>query len=192
MGSTQDTDQTREEDRNRNHGVNNAEIKKLRVSAGLVFSYLVAVVLVCLAAGAALLAGWSPGSERIQSLQNILLCVVAGTMGSGVSAVVSAADRYSHGWELEDGTKLPKAEPGDKFVRRMVPWFLIRPFLGSAMGLLVYAGLTAGYLIAVLNPDNASFSEEGLFFLSFLGGLFAKTFIEKLREAFDILFGKSK
>jgi hypothetical protein len=85
---------------------------------------------------------------------------------------------------------LPEEEPKDKFVGRMVPFFLIRPFLGSAMGLLVYAGLTAGYLIAVLNPADASFSSEGLFFLSFLGGLFAKTLIEKLREMFDTLFGK--
>ncbi len=60
------------------------------------------------------------------------------------------------------------------------------------MGLLVYAGLTGGFLIAVLNPENASFSDEGLFFLSFLGGLFAKTFIGKLRDMFDTLFGKSK
>ena len=43
-----------------------------------------------------------------------------------------------------------------------------------------------------MNPGKASFSDEGLFFLSFLGGLFAKTFIEKLRDTFDTLFGKSK
>jgi hypothetical protein len=165
------------------------EVDKLERTSWLVISYLVGVVLACLAVGSALLAGWSPGSER---LQNILLCIVAGTMGSGVSAALSAADRISHGWELGKGTKLPKLEPKDKFVRRMVPFFMIRPFLGSAMGLLIYAGLTAGYLIAVVNPGKASFSDQGLFFLSFLGGLFAKTFIEKLRDTFDTLFGKSK
>jgi hypothetical protein len=31
---------------------------------------------------------------------------------------------------------------------------------------------------------------EGLFFLSFLGELFAKTFVEKLRAMSDTLFGK--
>jgi len=165
------------------------EVGELERTSWLVISYLVGVVLACLAVSTVLLTGWSPGPER---LQNILLCVVAGTMGSGVSAAISAADRISHGWELERGTKLPKLEPKDKFVRRMVPFFLIRPFLGSAMGLLVYAGLTAGYLIAVVNSGNASFSDEGLFFLSFLGGLFAKTFIEELRDTFDTLFGKSK
>jgi hypothetical protein len=115
---------------------------------------------------------------------------VGGTLGSSLSALLSAADRISHGWEFSGGDKYPAAEPRDKFVARMVPFFIVRPFFGSAMGLLVYVGLTGGYLIVVQNAQGATFSREGLLFLAFLGGLFAKTFIEKLRAMFDTLFGK--
>lgn len=122
-------------------------------------------------------------------VRGILLCVLGGTLGSAISALLSAAERISHGWEFSEGDRYPTPEPKDKFVLRMVPFFLVRPFLGSAMGLLVYAGLTSGYLIAVENAQDATFSRQGLLFFSFLGGLFAKTFIEKLRAMFDTFFG---
>jgi hypothetical protein len=106
---------------------------------------------------------------------NALLCVLGGTLGSSVSALISAADRIARGWEFKDGTKYPKEDPKDKFGARMVPWFIVRPFLGSAMGLLVYVGMKGGYLIAVRNASQGDFSREGLLFLAFLGGLgFAK------------------
>ena len=108
---------------------------------------------------------------------NAFLCVLGGTLGSGVSALISAADRISHDWEFQDGTKYPTDETEDKFGQRMVPWFIVRPFLRSAMGLLVYVGITGGYLIAVQKGTSAgAFSREGLLFLAFLGGLFAKPF----------------
>jgi hypothetical protein len=118
-----------------------------------------------------------------------LLCVLGGTLGSSISALVSAVERVSHGWEFSGGDKYPSAGLEDKFVARMVPFFIVRPFLGSAMGLIVYVGLRSGYLIAVEQAGQATFSRDGLMFLSFLGGLFAKKFIEKLRAMFDTLIG---
>jgi hypothetical protein len=128
---------------------------------------------------------WQPDGEecivRVGKLSlnihmlNALLCVLGGTLGSSVSALISAADRIARGWEFKDGTKYPKEDPKDKFGARMVPWFIVRPFLGSAMGLLVYVGMKGGYLIAVRNASQGDFSREGLLFLAFLGGLgFAK------------------
>ncbi len=159
------------------------EIATLRRLAGVVISCLVATTLASLGLGVVLLA-------QAPAAQAIWLCVVGGTLGSSISALLSAADRISNGWEFSGGYKYPAEQPKDKFVARMVPFFIVRPFLGSAMGLLVYVGLTGGYLIAVQNTQAATFSREGLVFLSFLGGLFAKTFIEKLRVMFDTLFGK--
>ena len=160
------------------------EAAGLKKYASATVSWLVLMVLASIASGAELLL-------RVPSdAHAIWLCVVGGTLGSSISALISAAERISHGWEFSEGDKYPAPEPKDKFVARMVPFFVIRPFLGSAMGLLVYAGLTGGYLIAVKNAKADSFSQEGLLFLSFLTGLFAKTFIEKLRKMFDTLFGK--
>ena len=166
------------------HARESATLRKL---AGVVVSWLTAMTLVSLGLGVVLL---SQAPATSPAAPAIWLCVLGGTLGSSVSALLSAGDRISHGWEFSGGTKYPMDEPKDKFVARMVPLFMVRPFLGSAMGLLVYVGLTGGYLIAVQNAQGAAFSREGLLFLAFLGGLFAKTFIEKLRAMFDTLFGK--
>ena len=163
------------------------EIRALRIWAAIVVSWLVLFIVVSLGLAVALLAG---SLAITVQLQEILICVAAATLGSGISALVSAAERISHGWEFSGGQPYPAEEPKGKFVARMIPFFMVRPFLGSAMGLLVYAGLTSGYPIAIQNAGQQSFSPPGLFFLAFLGGLFAKTFIEKLRAMFDTLFGK--
>lgn len=167
------------------------EMAMLKKLAGVVIFWLVAIALVSLGLGVVLLSQTlSQAPAARPAVQTILLCVVGGTLGSSISALLSAADRISNGWEFSAGEKYPRFEPKDKFVARMVPFFLVRPFLGSAMGLLVYVGLTGGYLIAVQNAQGSTFSPEGLLFLALLGGLFAKTFLEKLRAMFDTLFGK--
>jgi hypothetical protein len=109
-----------------------------------------------------------------------------------VSALISAADRLSTGWELENGKKVPE-DPSrpDTFVQRMVPWFLIRPFLGAAMGLAVYLGLStrliAGEGDSAIN--NIIEPRLNIVFIALLAGLFAKKFLESLRKAFDSFVG---
>lgn len=98
----------------------------------------------------------------------------------------------SHGWEYSRGGTYPAKEPTGKFVARMVPFFIIRPLLGAAVGFLAYVGIVGGFLIVLQNPEDATFSDEGLLFITILTGLFAKTFLEKMRDAFDTLFGKQK
>lgn len=163
------------------------EVKTLKVLAGLVVAWLVIAALGTLAIIVALLAGWLSVATSVEAL---LLCIIAATTGSSISALVSAAERISNGWELSSSKKYPRPEPKDKFVARMAPFFAVRPFLGSAVGFLAYVGIVGGYLIAVKNRGKEDFSQEALLFLTFLAGLFAKTFIEKLRAMFDTLFGK--
>jgi hypothetical protein len=165
------------------------ELLALRRLASLVITWLVLLTLLSLGLTVAFLGKWVVFGITDLSDQRIMLCIAGGTLGSSVSALVSAAERISHGWEFSLGDKYPASEPTDKFVARMLPFFIIRPFLGAAMGLLIYAGVTGGYLIAVENAQNVTFSRQALLFFSFLGGLSAKTFIEKLRGMFDTLFG---
>lgn len=147
-------------------------------------------------AGAAALVGAitliDNGAEVNPGLHGAVLSVVGGALGSSVSALVSAAERISHGWELSSGVKYPSDNPKDKFVARMMPFFIIRPFLGAAVGFLAYVGIVGGFLIAMQNADPSNFSSEGLLFITILTGLFAKTFLEKMKAAFDALFGKQK
>lgn len=129
-----------------------------------------------------------------QGVHAVVLCVIAGVLGSAVSALVSAWERIANGWELASGIKMPTDHPKDKFLARMSAQFFLRPFLGAVMGVLVYSGITGGYLITIQieNLTATQFRPEGLLFVSLLGGVFAKTFIEKLRDMFDALFGKQK
>lgn len=172
------------------------EGRKLRWTASFVLVWLLVLSLGSIAVGLFLLTADVGKHSLNVDMLNALLCVLGGTLGSSVSALISVANRIANGWEFEDGTKYPKKKPRDKFVARMVPWFIVRPFLGSAMGLLVYVGIKGGYLIAVQNASqgtsHGTFSREGLLFFAFLGGLFAKTFLEKLKMTFDSLFGKEE
>lgn len=129
-------------------------------------------------------------SQSSYVLWVVLLCVAAGTLGSSISALISVAERVANGWELERGEKWPPVggKP-DKFVARMIPLFLVRPLLGSAMGYLVYVGIVGGFLVAVRTATPGDFRPEGLAFLALLAGLFAKTFLEKLRDAFKTFLG---
>ena len=156
------------------------------ITAGTVL-WLVLIGAAALIGAIALLSGWTISSLDVRGP---LIGVVGGTLGSSISALVSAAERISHGWGFLGGAKYPADGPKDTFVARIAPFFITRPFLGSAVGFLAYVGIVGGFLIAVEDAGAAQFSDEGLLFITTLTGLFAKTFLEKMRAAFDTLLGK--
>lgn len=165
----------------------NQEFRTLCWIAAGTMLWLVLIGAAALIRAIALLSGWTVSGLGVRGP---LISVVGGTLGSSISALVSAAERASHGWESSGGTKYPADGPKDKFVARVAPFFIIRPFLGSAVGFLAYGGIVGGFLIAVEDAGAAQFSDEGLLFITTLTGLFAKTFLEKMRAAFDTLLGK--
>jgi hypothetical protein len=59
----------------------------------------------------------------------------------------------------------------------MVPMFLARPLLGAGTGVLVYFGVRGGLLLT--SESTPSPSTEALVFLELLGGLFAKSLVER-------------
>ena len=123
----------------------------------------------------------------------LLISVAGGAFGSSISASVSASQRFADGWETNRGVKWPSDLPKDKFVPRQVPQFIFRPILGAATAVMLVLGLVGGYLIAIQleKLDWPLFRPEGLAFLSAVVGLFAKTFIDRVRAMFDALFGKT-
>jgi hypothetical protein len=143
------------------------------------------------------------GTISVKEFSNtdvILLIIALGTLGSAISALVSVADRFGTGVEYESGTKYPPPEvlePGkpdqrSMFVKRMIPWFFVRPLLGATAGLLTYLGVIGGYFVAVANPEDVDVRLYSVIFFSLLGGLFAKTLLEKLKDTFDHLVGAGK
>jgi hypothetical protein len=76
------------------------------------------------------------------------------------------------------------------FMRRWIPYYLLAPFQGAALALLVYLLLRVGVLAA---PDeNGSAAQHlnllGLYAFAGLTGLFAKQAIEMLRDVFNAMF----
>jgi hypothetical protein len=118
-----------------------------------------------------------------------VLSLLGGTLGAAISGLVQTCDRYATGFELLDGTSWPPNEkPMQRFSERCVPFLVLRPVLGAVMGLIVYAGFVGGFLISTTSaPPN--FSPQGMVFLAVLSGLFAKTFLARVRVVFKAMLG---
>ena len=168
------------------------EVSTLAILAGVTTLYLVGMLIASLVYSVrqtTSISTASPGSAGVVT-STVLLCIFAGTLGSSVMALRSIIERIAHGWELSDATKLPEIEPKDKFVAKMVPGFVARPLLGAAVGYLIYLAVVGGFWIVISPSGEVEFRPLGLAFLALLGGLFAKTLLEKLKGVFDNIFGK--
>jgi hypothetical protein len=71
-----------------------------------------------------------------------------------------------------------------------LPLLILLPFLGAALGLVVFAGLVGGFLVAS-GSSSPTYSPAGLLFVAALAGMFAPNFIASLARAADAIFGKT-
>ena len=160
---------------------------------------LAALAFVAILAGLRLAAWMSDADAKsvtlfgYSMLPAIAVCLLGGALGGCLSALLSAADRWANGLESWAGKKFPGPKPKDKFSLRMAPFFLIRPVLGGALGVVVYAGIRSGLLFAQKNgTDDAQLSMHALAFYATLAGLFAKTLLERLKDMFKAFVGKDE
>ena len=72
-----------------------------------------------------------------------------------------------------------------KLVRAWVGWYVLRPVIGMALGIVFYFVLRAG-LVATESAEAVN--EFGVAALSALAGMFSKQAADKLEEVFDGLF----
>jgi hypothetical protein len=142
--------------------------------------YLIALLLVAITATVALFAVVDTHGRWAE----LVLAIFAGTAGSAAAALLSAADRVAQGWEFDGGDQWPDDSKKERFKARMVPLFAVRPFLGSFVGALAYAGFLSGALFDS-NP-----SSERILFITLLSGFFAKTLLDVLKGAFKGLVGR--
>lgn len=159
------------------HDQHIVEVNRLRWKSYVTVTALVAFIVASIGVAVYLL---SLPPRSATKLESILLGVVTGVLGSSVAALRSSVERLANGWETKDSTKYPEQWPKDKFGARLIPGFLARPFMGAGVGLLVYLGVISGLLIAAKGVGGNTLSSPGLAFLCFIGGLFAKTLLEKL------------
>lgn len=152
---------------------------------GLRKRYLRVVVTLCVALAASLLALLYVADHCSGQTGVIyVMALLAGVAGSSVSALVSVNRRYAGGLEFSNGTRYPDQDKKERFNCRLVVGFLTRPLLGAATGPLVALGLSAG-IFKDADPNKLAV----VVFWSSLGGLFAKTLIDKLKDLFANLIG---
>jgi hypothetical protein len=100
----------------------------------------------------------------------LLIVVLAGALGSYIHAATSFADfvgnrRCYASWTL---------------------WYVLRPFIGVALSLMVYFAMRGGLIGASTGAE--ALSPYGIAAIAGLAGLFAKQATDKLREVFETLF----
>ena len=76
-----------------------------------------------------------------------------------------------------------------KLLRAWVCWYVLRPVIGMALGLVFYFLLRAGL---VTTESAEAVNEFGVAALSALAGMFSKQAADKLEEVFDGLFPSHK
>lgn len=79
------------------------------------------------------------------------------------------------------------------FARSFTPWYLMRPLLGSLLGLIFYFLLRGG-IVSVLDtpPNNEQLDSLALTGISALVGLFSNEAYLKLQEVFSTMFQTGK
>lgn len=73
-----------------------------------------------------------------------------------------------------------------------MPWYIMRPFVGSGLALIFYillrAGLFSNISLNDANMESININPFGLMAIACLAGLFSKQATDKLREVFETLF----
>jgi len=100
----------------------------------------------------------------------ILMVITIGAIGSYAHAATSFASYVGN----------------QRLGRSWLWWYILRPFIGSALALIFYFIVRAGFLPPGSGPEN--FSVFGVGALAGLTGMFSKQATDKLRELFDTLF----
>lgn len=79
-----------------------------------------------------------------------------------------------------------------EFVYSWIPWYLMRPFLGSALALIFYIVIRGGLVSFEAGSLGPNVNPFGIMTVACLAGLFSKQAIDKLREIFENIFQLKK
>lgn len=112
---------------------------------------------------------WTTLDERL-----IILVIVMGALGSYIHTATSYATYRGN----------------RQFSASWLTWYLLRPFVGVALALIVYFALRGGLLSMALTtaPETTEINPFGVGAIASLTGMFSKQAADKLAEVFNTLF----
>ncbi len=100
----------------------------------------------------------------------IILVMLAGSLGSFLHALTSFADFVGN----------------RRFISSWMWWYVLRPFVGAALALIVYFAVRAGFMSVTTQSNDINI--YGIVAIAALAGLFSKQATDKLDEVFTTLF----
>jgi hypothetical protein len=107
----------------------------------------------------------------------MFVAAIAGALGSYVHLATSFADYAGN----------------EKLTTNWTWWYILRPFIGTALAEVVYLALRGGLLNASAGDNaNTAISPYGVAALAALTGLFSRQATDKLQEVFETLFRTEK
>jgi hypothetical protein len=104
----------------------------------------------------------------------MLIAIVMGVIGAMVHAMTSFADFVGN-------RRLAKA---------WLPWYFLRPLIGSGLALFFYIGFRAG-LLTTSTAEGGIINPFGIAAVGGLAGMFSKQATDKLNEVFTTMFKTS-
>lgn len=147
-----------------------------RPVAWVVFGWLVISIVLLV------LAFWDPWALNQPKASHIYEMLVAASSAGAGSSVATIMAYLHHA-----------SRKGD-FTYAYVPWYLMRPLLGSLLGLIFYFLMRGGILAVLETPpqDGGNLDDLALAGISSLVGLFSNEAYMKLQEVFNTLFKVQK
>jgi hypothetical protein len=102
----------------------------------------------------------------------LLLVICAGALGSYVHTATSYSTYVGN----------------RKFIASWTWWYLLRPFVGVSLSLIVYFSIRGGFLLLARVEEASQVNPYGVAAIAGLVGLFSKQASDKLNELFGTLF----
>jgi len=118
-----------------------------------------------------------PGLGEVQvwnETRYLLIVAITGALGGFIHLATSFADYLGN----------------RQFVSSWKWWYILRPFIGSALAMIVYFAARGGLVAGSTGAE--SLSPYGIAALAGLAGMFSKQGADKLREVFENLFRTEK
>jgi hypothetical protein len=100
----------------------------------------------------------------------ILIVLIAGGLGAYVHAASSLADYVGN----------------QKFATSWILWYLLRPFIGMSLALVLYVVVRAGFIS--VTAASSDINIYGIAAIAAMAGLFSKQAADKLNEVFTTAF----
>jgi hypothetical protein len=129
------------------------------------------------------------GLDGLDPETRILLVVaLAGGIGSTVRLLRVIPQDYRNYFDKHLGLlDDDKVAPG--FFQRGILFYLLRPFLGPPVAVMIYFVLRGGFIGGSQSVGAADINPSGICGIAGLAGLFADSAVDKFKQVFDVFLG---